>query len=112
MSFCNDGEVQQALRQIPKSERKTFMISFRPLIGAEPSPFTAERTKRVVNPEVPFTQGLPAALASALGAVPGSSCAWALASGTSQCPFLARLGLLMLEHCLALAGFTGLRRLG
>ena len=32
----------------------------------------AERTKRVVNPEVPFAQGLSAALPSALRAVPGS----------------------------------------
>ena len=34
--------------------------------------FHAERTKRVVNPEVPFAQGLSAALPSALRAVPGS----------------------------------------
>ena len=77
-----------------------------------PSPFTAERTKRVVNPEVPFTQGSPAALASALRAVPGSSCAWAWLQEPANALFLRAWGLLMLELCLALAGFTGLRRLG
>jgi hypothetical protein len=41
------------------------MISFRPLIGAEPSPFTAERTKRFVSPVVPLAQGQRSGLASA-----------------------------------------------
>ena len=70
---------------------KLKWISFCPLIGAGPSPFTVERTKHVLNPEVPFAQGSPTFLPSALRAAPDFRLARSpLLQKNSQCPFLTQ----------------------
>ena len=74
--------------------------------------FTAERTKRVVNPEVPFAQGLPAALASALRAVPGSLWCSGPSFRSPANALCLRAGPADARTLPALVGFTGLRRLG
>ena len=67
------------------------MISFCPLLAAEASPFTAERTKRGVTPEVPLGAGL--ARSSSIGARAASAFprTQAVASGKQPMPFLLHL---------------------
>ena len=73
------------------------MISICPLLAAGASPFTAERTKRVVNPEVPFARGRCAALASALRAASAFPHCNANASGNQPMPLAIAQGLQIQE---------------